>query len=227
MSLAACGGPIQQAAAPSSSSAPSSPAPSTRTITAVPSGDTVVLDGTQRIHLLGIAAPELTAPCGPEARSFLDRYRGTRVVPDRGDGTPDQSGAVLANLITEDDRDLGLELARNGWATFDGAGEGARRAAAVDGAVRTAKAATLGQWSPTGCAARTTTEAPVATVEPPPAEEPGPETTLEEPDTYVPDTPDIPEPRPPRKHHTGNTGHPCLPGERDGDGDGYCGEGRH
>jgi micrococcal nuclease len=26
--------------------------------------------------------------------------------------------------------------------------------------------------------------------------------------------------------HTGNTGHPCLPGERDGDHDGYCGEGR-
>jgi micrococcal nuclease len=24
---------------------------------------------------------------------------------------------------------------------------------------------------------------------------------------------------------TGNTGHPCLPGERDGDNDGYCGEG--
>ncbi len=23
-----------------------------------------------------------------------------------------------------------------------------------------------------------------------------------------------------------NSGHPCLPGERDGDGDGYCGEGR-
>lgn len=28
------------------------------------------------------------------------------------------------------------------------------------------------------------------------------------------------------RRHTGNTGHPCLPGERDGDKDGYCGEGR-
>ncbi|WP_055731203.1 thermonuclease family protein [Sciscionella sediminilitoris] len=227
MSLAACGGPIQQAAAPSSSSAPSSPAPSTHTITAVPSGDTVVLDGAQQIRLFGIVAPEFTTPCGPEAQGFLDRYRGTRVRPDPGEGTPDQSGAVLANLITEDGRDLGLELARNGWATFDGAGGAASRAAAVNDAVRAAKAAALGQWSPTGCAARTTTEAPVATVEPPPAEEPEPETTVEEPDTYVPDTPDIPEPRTPKKHHTGNTGHPCLPGERDGDGDGYCGEGKH
>ncbi|HWN27789.1 MAG TPA: hypothetical protein VNP37_12550, partial [Actinomycetospora sp.] len=25
---------------------------------------------------------------------------------------------------------------------------------------------------------------------------------------------------------SGNSGHPCLPGERDGDNDGYCGEGR-
>ncbi|MBE7163649.1 MAG: hypothetical protein INR72_20610 [Williamsia herbipolensis] len=28
------------------------------------------------------------------------------------------------------------------------------------------------------------------------------------------------------RRHTGSTGHPCLPGERDGDKDGYCGEGR-
>ncbi|MFC5060714.1 hypothetical protein [Actinomycetospora atypica] len=27
------------------------------------------------------------------------------------------------------------------------------------------------------------------------------------------------------RRRTGNSGHPCLPGERDGDGDGYCGEG--
>jgi micrococcal nuclease len=35
-----------------------------------------------------------------------------------------------------------------------------------------------------------------------------------------------PAPSPSVKRHTGNTGHPCLPGERDGDNDGYCGEGR-
>lgn len=27
------------------------------------------------------------------------------------------------------------------------------------------------------------------------------------------------------RNRSGNSGHPCLPGERDGDGDGYCGEG--
>jgi hypothetical protein len=33
-------------------------------------------------------------------------------------------------------------------------------------------------------------------------------------------------PRASANRHTGQTGHPCLPGERDGDKDGYCGEGR-
>lgn len=49
------------------------------------------------------------------------------------------------------------------------------------------------------------------------------------PDTYVP------APRAPAdddsssggtRPRSGNSGHPCLPGERDGDNDGYCGEGR-
>jgi hypothetical protein len=36
-----------------------------------------------------------------------------------------------------------------------------------------------------------------------------------------------PEPEPKAtKRHAGHTGHPCGPGERDGDHDGYLGEGR-
>ena len=49
------------------------------------------------------------------------------------------------------------------------------------------------------------------------------------PPVYVPPAPD-PDPDPDRGEgrsgRSGNSGHPCLPGERDGDGDGYCGEGR-
>lgn len=48
------------------------------------------------------------------------------------------------------------------------------------------------------------------------------------PPVYVPPAPD-----PDRdsssgdtRRRTGDSGHPCLPGERDGDNDGYCGEGR-
>jgi hypothetical protein len=54
--------------------------------------------------------------------------------------------------------------------------------------------------------------------------------------TPVPEPEPRPEPEPQRepevdrdddsgtKPRTGNSGHPCRPGERDGDGDGYCGE---
>lgn len=57
-------------------------------------------------------------------------------------------------------------------------------------------------------------------------EEPAPTTTTEatsEPDVDVDvDRPYVPAPR--TKARSGHSGHPCLPGERDGDGDGYCGE---
>jgi hypothetical protein len=39
-------------------------------------------------------------------------------------------------------------------------------------------------------------------------------------DVDRPYVPAAPKPR----VHTGHSGHPCLPGERDGDHDGYCGE---
>ncbi|GAA4841017.1 hypothetical protein GCM10023201_33920 [Actinomycetospora corticicola] len=59
-------------------------------------------------------------------------------------------------------------------------------------------------------------------------EEPAPTTTTEvtsEPDVDVDadvDRPYVPAPR--TKARSGQSGHPCLPGERDGDGDGFCGE---
>lgn len=58
------------------------------------------------------------------------------------------------------------------------------------------------------------------------SEEPAPTTTTEatsEPDVDVDvDRPYVPAPR--TKARSGQSGHPCLPGERDGDKDGYCGE---
>lgn len=55
----------------------------------------------------------------------------------------------------------------------------------------------------------TTRPAPATTQPPPPAADPDPD-------------PDV---NTSKKKRTGNTGHPCLPGERDGDDDGFCGEG--
>jgi hypothetical protein len=67
-----------------------------------------------------------------------------------------------------------------------------------------------------------TTAPTTTTTEPPPTT-----TTSATPDVdvdvdrpYVPDVPSAPR----TKAHSGHSGHPCLAGERDGDGDGYCGE---
>jgi len=56
-----------------------------------------------------------------------------------------------------------------------------------------------------------------------------------DPDVDRPHTPRVDVPRTTARSRSGsggtrprsgNSGHPCLPGERDGDNDGYCGEGR-
>lgn len=54
---------------------------------------------------------------------------------------------------------------------------------------------------------------------------PLPPPAITEYDDTTPTTVDIPEVDVPEKR-TGRSGHPCLPGERDGDNDGFCGEGR-
>ncbi len=65
-----------------------------------------------------------------------------------------------------------------------------------------------------------TTHPPVATTTPAPQPQPQPA-----PRPAPKPNPD-PDPDPDTRPRSGNTGHPCLPGERDGDNDGYCGEGR-
>lgn len=67
---------------------------------------------------------------------------------------------------------------------------------------------------PTYSAPETTTTTPTTTSE-------APATEYADPDVYA-DAPDVDAP----KRRSGQSGHPCLPGERDGDKDGYCGEGR-
>ena len=73
--------------------------------------------------------------------------------------------------------------------------------------------------APAPATTTTTTTSPTTTTSETPTSTAAPTTTYEDLDT--PD-PYIPNP----KRRSGQSGHPCLPGERDGDGDGYCGEGR-
>lgn len=69
-------------------------------------------------------------------------------------------------------------------------------------------------YTPSYSAPQTTTPAPTTTTEAPAVE-------YTDPDVYA-DAPEVDTP----KRRSGQSGHPCLSGERDGDGDGYCGEGR-
>jgi hypothetical protein len=57
----------------------------------------------------------------------------------------------------------------------------------------------------------TTTRAPEPEPRPAPDPDPEPERDRDDDDSGT-------------KPRSGNSGHPCTPGERDGDGDGYCGE---
>lgn len=82
-------------------------------------------------------------------------------------------------------------------------------------------------------AAATTTTAPASPQPAPepapkPAPKPAPQSDPEPPEESrpKPTRTSEPDPDPPAKPRSGQSGHPCLPGERDGDNDGYCGEGR-
>ncbi|TQM02839.1 hypothetical protein [Pseudonocardia kunmingensis] len=77
----------------------------------------------------------------------------------------------------------------------------------------------------TAPAVTTTTRPPVATTTtPPPQPKPKPQPEPNPEPRHDP-APDADRDDSGTKPRTGNSGHPCGPGERDGDGDGYCGEG--
>jgi len=97
--------------------------------------------------------------------------------------------------------------------------------------VKTAEACPGGAPPPT-----TTTSAPTGSPRPAPrpAPKPNPQVGADErsddPPRRTSEPERQPEPEPerdvPSQPRSGHSGHPCLPGERDGDGDGFCGEGR-
>jgi hypothetical protein len=113
-------------------------------------------------------------------------------------------------------QDLGAQLADSGYAdVYPGANP--TYADWITRAVTSAKQGHLGQFGP-----------PCGTPLAPPKPAPQPaakQHRVPDPEQYrAPDS--EPDEQPAPKRRTGNSGHPCLPGERDGDGDGYCGEGR-
>lgn len=97
---------------------PDSAGRETWTVRAVHDGDTVTCHDTagraHRIRLLGIDAPEITQPHGPEARSALERKVGHRRVAVEAHGY-DRHGRLLGKLWALD-RDVNLEMVAEGHA---------------------------------------------------------------------------------------------------------------
>ena len=95
-----------------------------RKVTRVIDGDTIVLDGDERIRLIGVDTPETVHPqkpveyFGKEASAFTRRMvEGDRVRLEYGQGgsREDRYGRTLAYVYLEDGRLLNLEIIEGGF----------------------------------------------------------------------------------------------------------------
>lgn len=218
---------------------------------------TIVLTDGRQVRLAGVQAPSASGCAGPGSLNLARQLvvgQSISLLRPASFGA-DQFGSLWAYVRYGPGfgQDLGMQLARQGWALSTSATPAANDYLQQVGALaNTAQAAALGQFSSI-CAAPPApvvanpvpnlrpvpnlTVAPRRTVAPQPRPAPKPtERPRPDPDR-TPDTrgdPDRDSGSGTRSGsgdastggHTGHTGHPCLPGERDGDHDGYCGEGR-
>jgi len=83
-------------------------------------GDTVELSNGEKVRLLGINAPEINEPFGEEAKEFLSKMlEGKKVYLEEDFKVRDGYGRLLA-FVFIDDKNINLELVRNGLAhTFE------------------------------------------------------------------------------------------------------------
>lgn len=97
-----------------------------RKIQRVYDGDTVVLEGGEKVRLLSINTPEITGsyrdgePGGQEAKAWLAaKIAGRRVRLETDNEAKDRYGRTLAYLFAEDGTHLNLALVQSGLATTD------------------------------------------------------------------------------------------------------------
>ena len=95
-----------------------------REVTRVIDGDTLVLDGGERVRLIGVDTPETVHPqkpveyFGKEASEFTRRAaegRRVRLEYDQGTGRQDRYGRTLAYVYLEDGRLLNLKIIEGGY----------------------------------------------------------------------------------------------------------------
>lgn len=127
--LAGCGderAPEQRADRSAAPSAPERIAPPAeakhRTCVRVVDGDTVILDGGERVRLIGVDTPELHRPNTPvqyyarEAKAFTRRLAEHRAVRlDYDQQRRDKYGRTLGYVYLEDGTFVNLEIVRQGY----------------------------------------------------------------------------------------------------------------
>ena len=99
-------------------------ADNTRLAEFVVDGDTLVLEGGERVRLIGVDTPETVHPSKPveqfgrEASDFTKRMaqgKRVRIELDPEGDTRDRYGRTLAYVILPDGRSLNLEIVRHGY----------------------------------------------------------------------------------------------------------------
>lgn len=89
-----------------------------RTVVQVIDGDTIVLDGLERVRLIGVDAPEKGDPLEPVATEFTKKLALAKRVRLELDRDPtDDYGRTLAYVYLEDGTMLNLEIVRQGMSS--------------------------------------------------------------------------------------------------------------
>lgn len=134
-----------------------------RRVTLVLDGDTLELQGAERVRLVGIDCPELHEPLGPHVAEWVRELVEGRLVRLSFDpatvisGHRDQFGRTLAYVWLQDGRLLNREIVAQGYGTVDDRYPCLWTPSLLE-AARAACQAGLGIWQPTSphrCVGRT------------------------------------------------------------------------
>lgn len=146
--------PAPAPAAPVAPVAPASPAVPLRTVVRVVDGDTVVLDGNEKVRLIGINTPETVDPrrpvqkFGKEASARTKALLGGKRVRAEYDvERKDRYGRTLGYLFLEDGTFVNLSLVEDGYATAYRYPPNVKHAEEFRDAERRAREAGRGLWA--------------------------------------------------------------------------------